>query len=887
MKRLAALLGGCVAVLSAWGAPEAPASATTAVSVRAHDDLTPVAPRRQVHDRTDIKASAQVTDGTVWAVGKSDAAGVFVWRTDAWEKVEDARTWAGEPIEMVASPVEPGVVYSLWTGGAPNTLGDLSVFHVWRHESERPSRLVTSLPNPVAKEDLSRKRPLLSAASDGSLWLSCAQKVLVRVRPGSDGVAPEIIRVGSRALPRSGVPLCMREDSLGRLWWWSQVDPALLYLESESRRPIYFGIGQEKEVAPVVTSLPEQGRVTFVSPSQQGGLMVWAVENAGLWNIDENTLAATPRSSPPGAWWICDWKDLGNGREVALVVDRERRTDKLTGRVWVLENQVWRDAGLTGDTQMTNFAGGGWHLRDRAWTIWDEAIIGVNFNTGVVKVDLRPALAEVRMLGWAEHLSVVQAEALYPLPDGRLMIRGVGTTVIEPGALRRGWMDTRKLPVWVVHGNPVRAEDGRLWTINRQGRDSPAVMHWDGQEWHRWPLPGSRKHWPDQALWVDGRGRVAIFSEKLESTAWERDAAAPEGWRACPSGRALIAARAAERVKSSALAAVQDGAFYSPEFSADGRALIRDGNALLYLREGEWRSFDQRELPDLPVRYGFDEANVPWFSFNRKKYTLGDEGVWTQGEPVSFGKMRTSRGAGRPWPEWLTKRLDYNAPASCNIDAEGVWWVLQDGELWKGVEGNVVRIFADDEPTAFRAGCLYMFYEVLVDATGARLFVGHPSILLPPSPGRTVRVILEDAHVLTDRRMTLEPDAERTRFEWRLNNGPWQTGVGDTVLWEELPVGTQVVEVRGYSRRFEAGPVTRVELRLDYDTAARTAELVAALRSPVSVTRADAISRLASRGAEAEAALHEKLEQEADEEMRWWLLAALQALADERQRAMP
>lgn len=883
MKALSLILSGGMLVLAGCrtpqGTPEAAAAPVLApASVTAERVMS-----ERIHDRTDIRVSAQAGDGTVWGAGWSDGAGIFVWKESGWVKIEDAKKWAGQAVEMMASPGEPGVVYSLWTG-APNTGGDLSLFHVWRHEAGRPSRQVASLPNPVAKEDQHRNKPLLFVTSGGDVWISCAHQVWVRA--GKDEAEPEILRIGDRTSERlqaRGRPLRMREDDRGRVWGWSQADEYPSRPAGELSRPVYWSEGRV-ELAPALTGLPDRGMATFVSAMQAGGRMVWAIENAGLWDIDTRTLAATPRNSPPGAWRILDWRDLGGGIEVALVVERQRPKDRLIGRVWVREQDRWRDAGPTGDTQAQSPGGGGWQLRDREWQVWDDAILGVNFSAGVVSVDLRKADGVARELGWREHQSVRQPEAMYRLADGRLLIRGSGTMAVEPGALREGWSAEREHTVWTVPGNAVRHEDGRLWALAIMGRGAPAVKHWDGARWQEWPLPDTRPWWSEQALWVDASGRVAVFSEELDPAAWERDESVSGGWREWPSGKALIEARAAEPKRWGPMDAVAPGYLYAPVFSSDGRALIRHGAKFWYYRGGEWQAFDARAMGGTLERYGFDEAGVPWAESYDKKHRLDAGGAWVVAGSKVFRESLTSRGGG-PWPEWLKSRFDYQASSTSNVDADGMWWIVVGGELWKAHAGKAARVFSEDEPSPFRAGRSLPFFSIATDSRGNRLFEGNSHVLMLAKPGPVLQGTVEATKAAADRRVVLKPDPGVEWFQWRLDGGAWRQGEGGEVLLVELTAGAHNVELRGYNRRLDAGPVLRVELPVVVNDADRVMELINELTSADYAGKQEATRRLALRGASAKSVVETTLANEIDESKRWWLRAALQAITDAETRA--
>jgi hypothetical protein len=91
-----------------------------------------------------------------------------------------------------------------------------------------------------------------------------------------------------------------------------------------------------------------------------------------------------------------------------------------------------------------------------------------------------------------------------------------------------------------------------------------------------------------------------------------------------------------------------------------------------------------------------------------------------------------------------------------------------------------------------------------------------------------------------------------------------------------------LLEVVAFSARLEAGPILRERLRVDYNVSRRVGELLDRLRRAGPSERGELIRRLTAHGADAEAAVRKRLVAENDEDRRWWLRAALQAIEDGR-----
>lgn len=834
------------------------------------------------HDRTGVRVSAQTIDGAVWAIGGQGTA-MLRWQGDGWERVDDLSALPGNMTDLVADPSRAGELISLWRG-QPMGGGDRSTLHLWRHASGMPARRVTMFSNPNAApaNGGAGEQPRLAVGADGAAWLTFRSAVVVRV--ASEGGAPEIITLPSELFrPRLGVKregfaqVVFTADGDGGGWLWTTERYATPSEAGELFRPARVSVQGHVTPAPALPGLPIEGRVTFVRQDASGG-WVWALENRGLWTIDFANGTATRRDSPSVQGRIMDWQDLGGGLEVALVFSDTQRVDRMQGEVWVRREGRWMNAGFSGDDEATTWGTTEWRMPSRTWARVPGGLLGSGFNQGLIAVDFSPDAARVRNLDWRDCVPVTLARRLFVLADGCLLAQGIGTTVIDPMVV----VKTRTTPVqaqaaWMFSEKPTRAEDGRLWLLRAHGRGAPAVRHWDGDAWQNWPLPVERPWWLDDVLWVDVRGRVAIFSDRLNNPAWERDAAAPEGWKRWESGLDLVAARADEREQSEALVPMDESFPKRPVFCRNGDALVGFGAGLWHRRAGKWTFYEQRVLGHFPYRYGFEADGTAWFVSYVVKCVYAN-GVWREAGPFERDQSAPIE---HPWPQWLRKRFDPSHSGVTRRDGDGVWWSVQDGVLWKAQHGEAVQYFPSGEPSPFAIGTGKHFQSVLVDARGNRLFADHSEsfILVPARPGPVVKVTWLPTDLVSDRSARVS-GGPLWGFEWRLDRGVWGRGEGAVLTLRELPVGTHVVEIRGFNRELDAGPVVRCELTLDYDPKQRVHQLLTRLQATEYAFRTDAVQRLGLLGAEAGPALQAALATETDESRRWWLRAALQAMTD-------
>jgi hypothetical protein len=475
---------------------------------------------------------------------------------------------------------------------------------------------------------------------------------------------------------------------------------------------------------------------------------------------------------------------------------------------------------------------------------------------------------------------------VHPLPGGELLIQGASVVVTTPEELRAGWRAAEhgvEPAAHEFHQNAHRAPDGRLWMPESVGEGAPKVRHWDGARWHEWPMP--EMYSPNGSvpiLWVDEIGRIALFSLKLDGPAWERRSSGSGVWRRFESGWKLIEARAADPEKARTVRPLGQQLPFQAEIAPDGRALVGAGPELRLWNQDAWTSLMKEAGHGILWNCGFGADGRPWTEGNGARRVFDADGRETATK-IKSGPQNHALKEGE-WPDWLAAVLDEKSALAARQDSEGVWWVSQRGELWKGWDGDVVRIFSADEPSPFRKDGGVGFRAIQVDPSGGRLFESWPRILLPP--GRGPEVSLEwrrNENPLTDR-IGRVAGTDVYFYRWRVDGGEWRRSAPDKLLHlRELPRGEHLLEVAAFSPRLDAGPVLRERFRVDYKVSRRIRELLDRLHRAGASERTEVVRRLAAHGVDAEAAVKKRIAAEADEDRRWWLRAALQAIEDRRE----
>lgn len=884
MKRVSRLVValGVVGLLAACRTPRQSTASEAAPAASLPSESS-----RPTHDRTDIRLVAQSGDGSILGVGWQDGTRVFRREGERWRAIESVKRYPDQAVGLAADPSRPGEFLSLWSG-EPDDGGNRAYLDLCRHAPGSPAKWIR-FRNPTVEDDgRGAKVPLLTVDDAGDVWLSFPAAVLMRVPAG--GGEPEVLTIPRERFhaARAGAEvktidsLVFVPDGKGAGWLWTAGDGDSRSDAGQLHRPLRIQNGTIGS-APELAGLPDQGRVTLVR-KDAAGRNVWAIEGRGLWRVDAEAGVASPIDSPPGADRILDWKEWDDGMAVALVFSRQKRPDQLAGEIWVRRDEVWMNAGWSGDTSARTLRRNEWAIQPRSWLRHADGILGAGFNGGLVSVACTHAGATVKNLDWRDGALVEKARSLFPLSDGRVLAHGTGASVFAPEAwLRRlANEDHRVAGVRVFLESPIRDDEGRVWIPHLRGRGAPAVYHWTGEQWEEWPLPAERTGWSRDALWVDAKGRVAIFSSVLNGPAWERAAGSPDGWKRWKSGAELVEARAAEENPEASLARWEDGFQRTPVLAGGGRALVGENGSLWQLADGKWRRFTSRELGEAAYRYGFDAEGTPWFFTNRRLRRLSPESGWVVvagGDELRREQERSRGSHAAQWPDWVEARFARAEVSAAHADDAGDWWIVRNGELWRGRAGEFVRVFADDEPSPFRTGTGFWFQEVRSDARGNRLFLRSPHVLLPAGPA-PVPVVL--------RLPVSEPGDVVVRvsasgmawFEARIDDGAWRRGRGDTLAFRELAPGLHVLEVRGVGRGLDAGPIVRHEIDIVEDSGRRIPRLMERLVKDDYAGRADAVERLALHGAEAGAAVRAALAGETDEARRWWLRAVLQAIED-------
>ncbi len=826
-------------------------------------------------------------DGTVWGARHGrDGQELVCWESGDWRRVDDQASWPRRAtiVDMAADPMNPAALLSVW-----KPTGDyVRALQIWRHVAGEPTGvLLGEVENPTAgfASERSVVEPRVTFDADGGVWFTFKAPHLVHFPAGGGAPRSWELPAGKLTEPqrRRYSPLVYTPEVSGRGWVWALIGTTDAKHADLLAKPMLVEDGRLRQDY-VLAGLPVDAQVSLVARSVDGKT-VWAVENEGLWDVDVVNGTASRRSSPPGQR-IIDWCQPADGLEVALVTPGRREAVRNVSEIWICRDGEWTLAGHTGGWTyaprgMQTPVGG---LHD--WT-WSDGLLMAARMRGLFMIDLTGddnGSGRVRVPDWREGFYLDRVFQILRLKHGGLMFQGEGGVVTAlPAALRGISADEHRVSASgaeMFTPYVLRATDGRLWLVHKRRDGGSMVRHWDGGRWHDWPLPDEYESpYAYGGLWVDELGRVALFPKSnLDDPAWERDPNAPGGWRRWETGWRLIEHRAGQPEKAANASTVRIESRDLPAISSDGRALVGHKAELRLWEQGAWRVLATYSNYTPRWRWGFGEDGRPWTVFTDKHHVFAADGT-RQETPAARVNHRNATKVGE-WPDWLSNQLDFAQAKSAHQDAEGVWWVLQDGELWKGWRGEVVRVFQPNEASPFRRSSWTTFVAVYVGRQGERLFECNSLVLIPQLPPvGTPRLSWANGESAADRRLQIDVDGS-SHMEWRLDDGAWHFGKIAALELRELAVGSHVLEVRFYNRRLEPGPIMRETFEIEFDQGAYLDGIVSALYSQSYADRAAAVARLRLIGPRALPVVNALLARETDERRLWWLRAAVQAIND-------
>ena len=225
-------------------------------------------------------------------------------------------------------------------------------------------------------------------------------------------------------------------------------------------------------------------------------------------------------------------------------------------------------------------------------------------------------------------------------------------------------------------------------------------------------------------------------------------------------------------------------------------------------------------------------------------------------------------------------------PRSIVVDRTGVYWLTWEQGLYKAIDGMCIPAFTPDANHPFVDD--RTVEQALVDRKGNTFLFTH-------AHQRDEYVVINPDTAVPDTEMTVTqagPDTFVVNlsatvpgeiwYRWRLNGTVWSLPSRESeILFDALAEGDYIVEAVALDAQLhvDATPAERrFKVRI---TSEHIAQWVADLASPDYDKREAAVRSLVSKPGRALPAL-EKARATADDDLRWWIDAALQLIENRR-----
>jgi len=440
--------------------------------------------------------------------------------------------------------------------------------------------------------------------------------------------------------------------------------------------------------------------------------------------------------------------------------------------------------------------------------------------------------------------------------------------------------------------NPAVGPDGSVWVSTISPRYG-LRRYQDGQ-WEDMALPQT----PHQVrrysyLAYDTTGRLWLINgnERYPSAVFEG-----EVWTTFPNQREAYATIAADEKGNAKFAIGKPTDQYYPAFAGDGRVAFRDGNHNISYFDGKaWRVSDRRKRID-----GRSPDTPPFFVDGKLTVRAGGNYYQGQGSEWSFARKNIEM----PYEEFRPDRSSSNVPSSFPgdrnhmtvrlRDSTGTLWMGTPQALYRGVGDLWVKFPTAGTPLVMASG----LRKVLVSASGDPWFVLYggsyrriahlrpsgsaPQLAWAQAPPEKV-----DVPDLVARVKCTGPTAPWT-LSYRLDDGEWcqETGPDEARLIqiENLPNGAHTLEARAYDGLLRASGSLKHSFAVERNYQRDVERLVKQLRSPDFAVRDRATRGLVAIGTPALPALR-KLADTADDDLGWWVKAAIQGVQRGRKKA--
>lgn len=833
-------------------------------------------------DYENVDASAQDGTGRVWGIVRGEDLAepdrLSTWSGEAWVRetntLADFRGTTGFPQSLHAQ-------------------ADASVLCIWRTFDEKVFQVTRSKGTSTSwmmEFDVVEGRPeQMLMDRKGQPWVVAMRTVYTGIPggPAKDSLHLSSLQFHPGRQPEGErpdyAPTRLLEDPLGRIWCWGQLDLSRPW-EASLRGAFLLADGGRTRLE-TIPGLPD-APWTHLSVKDENTLFV-GVLGAGLFEMDCTSLTARQVATPDPEPFQYVQQVFRSGDLSYVVSDSKLalREDVHTGGVLeVSDGGAWRILIEGMDvTQERSFA----QTREGLW------IGTVRYGLYFIEMGGTKAVH----LDWRRGLPLRAAQAIYVLPDERLLViqhsayqAGVPSTYAATAEeLLREPEVAGGVEAYISYCSPVQDAQGRIWAPLL--KDFEFLSMWDGKDWRGYPLPPEAQMEHLYSLTVDSRGRIWWWEWEVEDRVrrdLEQGAAylfdpEAESWETFPTYLKALEAQ-------TGMPDFQflGNPFPHPVFAPDGRIAFSFSShrSIFYFDTEVWHSFDGDDLDGGRVyRLFLDEEGRICGEGTKRDYQNGGSQDYTyvlnnslawEAHPLPVPRIEPKR-----LPEGVSGRARHEAAIT---GAYGfTWcWYTEHLNLYRFAPGLGLSpaLFKSSEAHPFLSGNMVM--DAYLDLEGNTVLATDNNLCVILSQEATAPETLvspEEDQPDAFRVRLSSPGTRDPRFIWRLDGGAWSSPESSgAVRLIDLPAGAHRFEAVTLNGRLELDPTPALaEFSVAIDPVSQVAAWIEALRNPVFQRREEAIQALARVPDRSIPAL-EAARATASGDVLWWIDTALQEI---------
>lgn len=663
------------------------------------------------------------------------------------------------------------------------------------------------------------------------------------------------------------------EDGRGRIWVWSNSWRG--GMNGAALRGVLIFDGDKVTQQEKFNGI-NGTRYSFID--REDGKRMWvAVIKEGVFSVDIDTMEAKPLAEPePGAFqWV---KKIFSSKGDLFIIAA------CTGQIF--KNILWR------------FHDGKWTRlienvdnRFNPSCDFDRSWLRIGSDILLCAHDSTPWLihkdGSVERLDFQHGFTIEDARRIFLLSDGRLLVQGAqaqnfcGKVSLAPAS---GKPSRATELLFTAHGWTTDA-DGNVWAVLLEKGN--ILSQWDGREWHEHPFPDDLQQFRFLGASVDTRGRVWLLPHSRQTGFFDPDSGK---WRTFSDMEAALT-----EMKSDPPQFVGERPeFCAPDYSSDlQRVAFRPISwEVVYFDGEQWHRWKRAEIDGSTNRNSFtlgppffDKSDHLCVCIGKDTWQLDDQGRWQKKDVEVKYPDDTNGAAPRQQKVAPPDGCVTDSPDSTAADNQGGVWLTWQGKLYRCGFGRCVEVFPNGEPNPFTDH--RKITDAWVDNDGNAFLqtaFDKQIMIKPKSP--PPKLSMAPPSVETDSVTARLQTGSHSilGFRWRLDDGAWQLSKNPVLVMDSLPTGGHTLTAQAIDDELQASPAVSVTFTIQIDPQKQLAMLIKRLADPDFDKRKSAIAAL-SRQPEAALPALKAARENAGDEQRWWIDAAIQEIERHMEKA--